>query len=112
MLALASKAGRWLVAHWYVPVAVLGALVGLLACRPRRPGEDPFQGVKDELAAVQAATEARNMATELGTAQALEHVKDKYQAKLAALESGQKAKAAELEADPAALAKYLEKLSR
>lgn len=106
------KAAHWLLDHWWVPVLFLGALVGLLAFRKWRPGKDPFQGVKDELVTIQAGAAARNMAIQLGTEQAKAHVKDKYQAKLAALEAEQRAKAAELEDDPVALARYLERLSR
>lgn len=106
------KTLRWFFAHWYVPVAVVGALWALLMGKKRAPGEHPFQDVHDELAAVRAGTEARNMAMQLGTAQALEHVKDKYQAKLATLQSEQQSKVAMLESDPVGLAKYLEKLSR
>lgn len=106
------KAFHFLLDHWWLPVLFLGALVALLACRKWRPGKDPFQGVKDELGVIQAGTEARNMAIQLGTDQALSHVKDKYQAKLAALEAQQQVQVKDLEDDPVALAKYLERLSR
>ena len=106
------KAAHWLLDHWWLPVLFLGALVGFLAFRKGRPGTDPFQGVKDELATIQAGTEARNMALQLGTEQATAHVKDKYQAKLSALEAEQKVQVKDLEEDPVALARYLERLSR
>jgi len=112
MLKLASNAGHWLVDHWKVPLLFLGALVAFLALRKSPPGVDPFWGVKTELGVIQAGTEARNMALQLGTAQAVAHVQDKYQAKLASLEVHQVVQVKELEDDPVALARYLERVSR
>jgi hypothetical protein len=106
------KAISWTLDHWYIPVLILAAVVGFFAFRRWRPGEDPFKRVKEELGIIQAGTDARNMAIQLGAEQAKAHVKDKYQAKLAALDAQQQTQVKELEDDPVALARYLERLSR
>ena len=111
-MARLSSAFHWIRDRWWIPFLILVAVLAILAFRKWRPKEDPFQGVKDELRAIQAGTDARNMAIQLGTEQATEHVRDKYQARIAALDAQQQAQVAELEDDPVELAKYLERLSR
>ena len=108
----ARKVLHLLIDYWYIPALLLGSLVAFWVFRKYRPDKDPLRVVKDELEVIQAGAEARNMAIQLGTKQATEHVKDKYQAKLAALEAQQQVVVKGMEDDPIALARYLERLSR
>lgn len=103
----------WLKTYWYIPLLLIVAVFGYVWLRGRRvPAYTPMDRIKKELEAIQAAKEAREMRIQLGTEQALQHVKDKYQAKREALDAKQEAKAKTLEQDPVALAKYLERLTR
>ena len=108
----ARKALHFLVDYWFIPVLFVLAIVAYLTFKRWRPGEDPFTRIKEELGIIEAGTAARNMAVQVGTEQAIQHVKDKYQAKLTALDAEQQIQVKELEDDPVALARYLERLSR
>lgn len=103
----------WIVDHWQLPALIVVAVLGWLIFRWRKP--DPkgaLRAVQDELDIIRAGSAAREMQLQLGTTQTLEHVKDKYAAKTVALDATQQLKVKELEDDPVALAKYLERITR
>ena len=103
----------WLLDHWYLPAIVVVSVVGWLVFRRGQPdSKGALQAVQDELGIIRAGAEARDMQTQLGTEQTLEHVKDKYAAKTVALDATQQLKVKELEDDPVALARYLERVTR
>lgn len=100
----------WVARYWYVPLAVLAAIAAAIWTAGRRR-QSPVQAisrqVKAELRVVGAEAEVKRIQAELGAEQARQHVKDRYQAELFALDAKQAAEAAALEADPAALARFL-----
>lgn len=103
----------WIVDHWQLPALLVVAVLGWLLLRWRRtPSEGILQTVQGELDIIRAGSKAREMQLQLGTEQTLEHVKDKYAAKTVALDATQQLKVKELEDDPVALAKYLERITR
>lgn len=113
MASRLRKAMWWLADHWYLPVIVILAVLSWFLFRWRKPGaKDAMRTVQDELDIIRSGAEAREMEIQLGTEQALAHVRDKYQAKTVALDATQQAKVKELEDDPVALAKYLERITR
>ena len=97
---------------WYVPVLFLVAVVAYFTFRKWRGGKNPIDLVTEELKVIRAGTDARNLQIQVGTEQAVKQVKETYQAKWKALEAEQKAKVKDLENDPVALARLLERLSR
>jgi len=99
---------RLLTDYWYVPVLVIAVALGFLWWFRR----NPIDTIKRELGAIEAAREARAILISEGAEQAAAHVRGKYAAKRAALEAEEEARAAALERDPVALAKYLERLTR
>lgn len=101
---------NWVARYWYVPIAVLAAIAAAIwtAGRKRQsPAKAISRQVKAEMRVVSAETEVKRIQAELGAEQAKQHVKDRYQAELFALDAKQAAEATALEADPAALAKFL-----
>jgi len=101
-----------LLPYWYVPLLFLVSVVAYFTFRKWRGGRGPIDLVVEELAVIKSGTDARNLQIELGTEQAVKQIKDKYQAKLQALDAEQKTKTKELEDDPVALARLLERISR
>ena len=107
------KAMYWLLDHWYIPALFIGAIVAFFIFK-KKYGliDDPLMRIAEELNIIDAGSEAREMQIQLGTEQAIQHVKDKYQAKAVALDAQQQATVKDLENDPVALARYLERLTR
>lgn len=95
--------------YWYLPLLVIAAVLVWILWPKGRPD---MTKVNQELEVIRAGAEARKERARVGTEKATQAVKDKYQAKEAALNAEAKAKAAELESDPVALARYLERATR
>jgi hypothetical protein len=106
------RAVVWLMDHWYVCLLFAGTAIAVLTWRRWQKSDDPFKKVREELDVIHAGSEARDMAIQLGVAQTQEHVREKYQAKLVAMDQQAREQVALLEGDPVALARYLERLSR
>ena len=107
------KACYFLLDHWYVPALIVVLVLGWFLFRGRKPTDkDPLASVQDELGIIAAGAAAREAEIELGTAKTVQQVKDKYAAKTATLDATQMLKVRELEDDPIALARYLERLTR
>ena len=107
------KAMLWLVDRWWIPALVVMTIVGWYLFRKRKPNAaHALADVQTELDIIRAGAEARESEIELGTVQTVQRVKDKYAAKTVALDATQMLKVKELEDDPIALAKYLERLTR
>lgn len=105
---------RWLADYWYIPLLMVGALLALVFVLPtggRRAG-NLVKRVQKELDAIEAGRRAREVTAQEGTEAATKRIEERYQAQLAALEAEKRAKAKELEHDPVALAKFLERLTR
>jgi len=103
----------WIVDHAWLPILIGVAVLGWFFFRWRKA--DPkgvLQAVQDEVDIIRAGSAAREMQLQLGTEQTLGYVKDKYAAKTVALDATQQLKVKELEDDPVALAKYLERITR
>ena len=98
---------RWLADYWYIPVLVVGALVGAVVLSRKGRHWSALRKIATELNAIGAKREVREVQLQLGAEQAKQHVKEKYAAKREALDAKAEAKAKELEHDPLALAKYL-----
>jgi len=71
-----------------------------------------MEQVTNELAAIGAKREARDLKIQLGHEQAKQHVLDKYQDKRKNLDAKEEARMKELEDDPEKLALALERLTR
>jgi hypothetical protein len=105
------KAMWWLWDHLWIVTVLLVAVLGWALFR-WRDGKGAMATVQDELDVIRAGSAAREMQIQLGTDQTVQHVKDKYQAKTVALDATQQARVRELEDDPVALARYLERITR
>lgn len=108
------KALRWLKDYWYIPLAILGALVGLLFwLATRDKGAHPMEGVLKELDAIRAKREAREAVLALGEEKARAQVLEKYAAKRQDLDAAGAARIQELEnGDLETLAAALERATR
>jgi len=108
------KVWYFILDHWQLPVIIIAILIGWLLFRSWRKSDTKglVQAVQDELGIIQAGSATREMQLQLGTEQTLGHIKDKYAAKTMALDAVQQLKVKELENDPVALAKYLERITR
>jgi len=99
--------------HWKLPAFIVVIVVGWLLFRWRKPDtRGAMQEVQDELDIIRAGAVARDMEIQIGTEQTVQQVKAKYAAKTMALDATQMLKVKELEDDPIALARYLERLTR
>lgn len=96
--------------YWYVPLLIAGAVL-LWILWPKKPRPD-FARVQSELEVIRAGAEARKVKAELGAEKAAQAVKEKYRVKEEQLNEEAKQKAADLERDPVALARHLERASR
>jgi len=94
--------------YWYIPVLAIVAGLAWVFLR-RRP---PVEVIQTELAVVRAGVAAQTAVAEHGAAQATTLIREKYAAKMEALDAQQRADVADLESDPVALARLLERLSR
>lgn len=103
---------RWLGDYWYVPFLIVIAIVGMVLLNRKSRPFSAVQKITKELGAIEAKREARNVQLQLGAEQAKQHVKEKYAEKRKVLDTKEEAKAQELEDDPVALAKFLERLTR
>lgn len=106
---------KWLWNHWYVPLAVVAAIVAALLWK--KPKGVPVTQVvidstKKELEVIEAQAEVRRLKAELGAEQARQHVEDKYREAKSKLTAEQAEKAKRLEKDPVALAKFLVRAGR
>lgn len=106
-MAKLKAAWVWLSRHWYIPLFVLGVVLGWMLSGGRRQKGTPLAQTKRELAAIEAARRAREKELELGTQKAKEWVEASYQAEIHALNMAQKSEAYGLRSDPAKLAAYL-----
>lgn len=113
MASQLRRAMWWVVDHWSIPLIIGAIVLGLIFLRWRKPdAKGALQRVQDELDIIRAGSDARDVQIQLGTEQTVQHVKDKYAAKTVALDATQALKVKELEDDPVALAKYLERITR
>ena len=108
------KACLFILDYWYLPLLVFVAIAGYFTFRRWRgkDGENMLGPVLDELRVIQAGSTVREMQIQMGVEAASAAVKEKYRVKELALAEAQAAKVRELENDPVALAKYLERLTR
>ncbi len=107
------KVLRFVVDYWYIPLLALGAVLGWVFVKrfTSGPSLPPIKQILDEVSAIGAQREAREIELQMGAEQAKQHVRDKYNEKLKRLDAEAKLKVKELEDDPAALAKYLDALA-
>lgn len=108
-----KRALRWVVDYWYIPlfaVVVIAAWV-LWARWNARPSLPPVQKILGEVKAIGAAREAREIQIKGGAEEAKRHVREKYAERRLRLDAEAEAKAKELENDPVALARYLDRVS-
>jgi hypothetical protein len=99
---------QWLRLYWYIPVILIVAALSWVLWR-RRP---PTEVIQTELDVIRAGTDAQKVQAEVGAAAAAQLIREKYVAKLEALDAEDKTKMVELESDPVALARFLERVSR
>ena len=104
---------RWLRDWWHLPWFALAAGVVWLVWKLRRKsGSSWLQKVQNEVAAVRAGQDARTVAEQLGLQEALAHVRDKYARVREQVRADVAQRIKEIEHDPEALARALERASR
>lgn len=100
-------AWAWLKAHWYIPLFVVGVIIGAVFSKRVRDRGAFLDQTKAELEASSAAAEALRWKAELGAERAAAKVEAEHRAELEALDEKQKQEAEQLRKDPGALARYL-----
>lgn len=101
------KLAGWIIA------AVFAVLAATLLCvLGRKRGISPIEAAKNEIRAIDAGRVAAANAAKLGTEQARAAVEEAHKQTIAALDERQKARARELESDPASLARFLVRVGR
>jgi len=105
---------RWLGDFWYIPLIIIGGLTAVvfLFWTGRFDLKKFMKRLGIELGAIEAKREARDVRLQLGAEHAKQHVLDKYAEKRKSLDAKTEARVKELEDDPEALAKALERLTR
>ena len=113
-VSLVRKALLAIKDYWYVPLLVLGVIIGYYTFRRWRgtEGDALLKPVLDTIRVIQAGGQARNEQIQNGVEAATASVKAKYQVQQLALQTEQANQVKELENDPIALAKYLERITR
>jgi hypothetical protein len=108
------KVLRWLGDYWYIPLILIGGVLATIVFfgRKKFDGATFTKRLGIELGAIEAKREARDVRLQLGAEQAKQHVLDKYAEKRKSLDEKTEARVKELEDDPEALAKALERLTR
>lgn len=102
-----KKALFWLLDHWYLPLFVVGVVLGWWLTRDSSKKLPPLGQIKTELDAIEAGRKARDLEAQLGAQRAAEEVRRQHDAAIQKLDATQAAKAEELRADPVALSKFL-----
>jgi len=103
---------RCIADYWFVPLLVLGAVAAMCVLSRKGAHWSATKYIDGELRAIDTKRHVRDMQIQHGADAAKRHVRFVYAEKLQALDSKAEVKVQQLENDPAALAKYLEKLSR
>ena len=108
------KALFWLWDYWYVPILVILTIMGYFIFRKwkGKEGDTWLTPLLEQFNIIREGSHTREMMIQLGTEQTIQHIKDKYQAKIAELDAEQALKVEKLEQDPVSLVKFLEKISR
>ena len=110
-----KAAWDWLKVHWYVPLTIVVAILGVVTgTQLQRRGSvgDARKRVKRELEAIDASTAAAKVVAEKGAERALEAIEEAHATELEVLDEKQKAKAERLRKDPAALSKFLVRVGK
>lgn len=101
---------KFLEDYWYIPLLVLGVVVGAIAFR--RFDLSIFKArLSSELEAIETKREVREIQLQLGTEQAKQHTREKYAAKWKTLDANARAQALELEHDPVKLSLFLGRIT-
>lgn len=105
---------RWIIDYWYVPFLAIGAIVGaIFLIRAKKETREVWAKVLgNELKAIKAKREVRDLRIQLGAEQAKQHVRDKYAERRKQLSREAEARVKSLEDNPEELAKVLERLTR
>lgn len=101
-----GKARAWLVSHWQIIIAVVGAGTVVYREMTRKPpsGKERLDVTSD---AIQAEAQVEKIAVEQGAAAAIQAVTEQFHDQLAHLKEDEQKKAVELLDDPVALSKFL-----
>lgn len=102
-----SLVWAWLKAHWYIPLFIVGVIIGAVFSKRVRDRGAFLDQTKAELEASKAAAEALRWKAELGAEKAAAKVEAEHKAELEKLDDTQKQEAQKLRKDPGALARYL-----
>lgn len=105
---------RFLKDYWYVPFLAIGAIIGAIFLIRAKPAtrEVWAKVLGNELRAIKAKREVRDLRIQLGAEQAKQHVRDKYAEQRKQLSTEAEARVKSLEDNPEELAKVLERLTR
>lgn len=100
----------WLRDHWYLPLFILGVVLGLIL--RGRLGMPAAAQLGNELEAIRAGAEARRLKAIMGAQQAAEEVRKQHAATVQALNAEQAQQAEALRDDPVALSRFLVRAAR
>ena len=105
------KALRWLRDYLALPLTVIGVILAWLLFK-RGAGESQVISVAQELKAIRAKREVRELQIQMGAAAAKKHVEVRYRDRIESLDYEAQAKVDQLSEDPEKLAQMLERLTR
>jgi hypothetical protein len=108
VFATIRRFGRWLWAHWYIPLALIAAVAGWLVGSTRKR---PRETIADELDAIDQAEKIERFAIEKGATLANQAIDHQYRRTLQQLDDAQKRKADVLRSDPGRRVRYLRRLA-
>jgi len=111
-LAALKRAWEWLKEHWYVPLFVLGVILGFVVSGKARRKGPPTAQLKAELQAITAGAEARKMEAVIGKVEAVRVVEETFSESMEALDEVERVEAEKLREDPRSLARYLVRAGR
>jgi len=103
----------WIKDYWYIPLFVIVVIAGWIVwsrwgVRGQVP---PMQKIVDEVHAIGEARKTREIQLTAGAEEAKKHVNEKYAETKKRLDAEGNLKVKELENDPVALAKYLDRVA-
>lgn len=103
---------RWLADYWYVPLLAVGTAVAWVlwnqfSGEPKLP---PLDTIEKEVESIKIKRKVREKQLTKGAEEAKRYVRARHAETLRRLDAEQDAKVKELEHDPVALSRYLDKL--
>lgn len=105
---------KWLKAHWYLPLFVVGSIIGVIvgALLQRKGQVGPQTLLKEELAAIKESSRISDILAKDGHKAAMDAVGDQHYELVKILDTDSAEKAKRLADDPVALSRHLERVGK